>query len=107
MADFKPHSGSQTGSHKPSQSSTSVAGMAHGAVDSAKDAMDEVVERGQAYAAQAGSAANEMAEAATQQVKTFASELEAMTRRNPIGTVAGAVVVGVLIGLLARGRGAA
>jgi hypothetical protein len=37
-------------------------------------------------------------------VTTFASELEAMTKRNPLGTIAGAVVVGVLIGLLARGR---
>jgi ElaB/YqjD/DUF883 family membrane-anchored ribosome-binding protein len=81
--------------------------MAYGAVGSAKNAVDDMVERGQDYAAQTGAAANEMAEAATQQVKTFASELHAMTRRNPIGTVAGAVVVGVLIGLLARGRGAA
>jgi ElaB/YqjD/DUF883 family membrane-anchored ribosome-binding protein len=106
MADYKPQSG-QTGSHKPSHPSASVGGMTHGAADSAKNVMDDVVERGQAYAAQAGSAANEMAEAATHQVKTFASELEAMTRRNPLGTVAGAVVVGVLIGLLARGRSAA
>jgi hypothetical protein len=45
-----------------------------------------------------------MAGTATQQVKTFASELEAMAKRNPLGTIAGAVVVGVLIGLFARGR---
>ena len=45
-----------------------------------------------------------MAGTATQQVKTFASELETMTRRNPLGTIAGAVVVGVLIGLMTRGR---
>jgi ElaB/YqjD/DUF883 family membrane-anchored ribosome-binding protein len=37
-------------------------------------------------------------------VTTFASELEVMTKRNPLGTIASAVVVGVLIGLLARGR---
>jgi ElaB/YqjD/DUF883 family membrane-anchored ribosome-binding protein len=45
-----------------------------------------------------------MAETATQQVKTFASELETMAKRNPLGTIAGAVMVGVLIGLLARAR---
>jgi hypothetical protein len=45
-----------------------------------------------------------MGGAATQQMKTFASELEAMTKRNPLGTLAGAVVVGVLVGLLAGGR---
>jgi ElaB/YqjD/DUF883 family membrane-anchored ribosome-binding protein len=45
-----------------------------------------------------------MAEMATQQVKTFASELEALAKRNPLGTITGAVLVGVLIGLLARGR---
>jgi ElaB/YqjD/DUF883 family membrane-anchored ribosome-binding protein len=27
-----------------------------------------------------------------------------MAKRNPLGTIGGAVVVGVLIGLLARGR---
>jgi ElaB/YqjD/DUF883 family membrane-anchored ribosome-binding protein len=106
MSDYTPQSGSQASTHKSSQSSSSAGGVAQGAVDSAKHVLDDVVGRGQAYAAQAGSATNEMAEAATQQVKTFASELEAMTRRNPIGTVAGAVVVGVLIGLLARGRSA-
>jgi ElaB/YqjD/DUF883 family membrane-anchored ribosome-binding protein len=41
---------------------------------------------------------------ATQQVKTFAWELEAMAKRNPLGTIAGAVVVGIVIGLLTRGR---
>jgi ElaB/YqjD/DUF883 family membrane-anchored ribosome-binding protein len=52
----------------------------------------------------AGDTASEMAGMATQQVKTFASGLEAMAKRNPLGTIAGAVVVGVLIGLLARGH---
>jgi hypothetical protein len=50
--------------------------------------------------------ASEMAGTASRQVTTFASELEAMAKRNPLGTIAGAVVVGVLIGLLARGRSA-
>jgi hypothetical protein len=45
-----------------------------------------------------------MATSASQQVTTFASELEAMTKRNPLGTLAGAVIAGVLIGVLARSR---
>jgi ElaB/YqjD/DUF883 family membrane-anchored ribosome-binding protein len=44
----------------------------------------------------------EMASAATGQAKSFASELASMARRNPIGAMAGAVVVGVLIGLMGR-----
>jgi ElaB/YqjD/DUF883 family membrane-anchored ribosome-binding protein len=44
----------------------------------------------------------EMASSATDQAKSFASELEKMARRNPIGALAGAVVIGVMIGLLGR-----
>ncbi len=44
----------------------------------------------------------EMASAATDQAKSFVSELENMARRNPLGAIAGAVVVGVLIGLMGR-----
>jgi len=44
----------------------------------------------------------EMASTATQQAKSFASELENMARRNPIGALAGAVVIGVMIGLFGR-----
>jgi ElaB/YqjD/DUF883 family membrane-anchored ribosome-binding protein len=43
-----------------------------------------------------------MASSASDQAKSFASELESMARRNPIGAIAGAVVIGVLIGLLGR-----
>jgi ElaB/YqjD/DUF883 family membrane-anchored ribosome-binding protein len=43
-----------------------------------------------------------MASAASDQAKSFASELEDMARRNPIGAIAGAVVIGVLIGLMGR-----
>jgi ElaB/YqjD/DUF883 family membrane-anchored ribosome-binding protein len=67
---------------------------------------------GQTVASQVGSAASGMADtgsdlasSATEQAKTFASELEGMARRNPLGTIAGALVVGVVIGLMTRGRG--
>jgi hypothetical protein len=45
-----------------------------------------------------------MATSATEQAKTFASELETMARKQPLAALAGALVVGVLIGLIPRGR---
>jgi hypothetical protein len=53
---------------------------------------------------QATTAAGDMAKSASHKVTTFASELEAMIERNPLGTLAGAVMARVLIGFLARGR---
>jgi ElaB/YqjD/DUF883 family membrane-anchored ribosome-binding protein len=44
----------------------------------------------------------EMTSAANEQAKTIASELESMARRNPLGAIAGAVLIGVLIGWLGR-----
>jgi outer membrane lipoprotein SlyB len=46
-----------------------------------------------------------IATSATANAKTFASELEGAARKNPLGAMAGALLVGVLIGLLGRGRG--
>ena len=37
------------------------------------------------------------------QAKTFASELETMARRNPLGTIGGTLIVGIVIGMLSRG----
>jgi ElaB/YqjD/DUF883 family membrane-anchored ribosome-binding protein len=63
-------------------------------------------------AGQVGSAAADMsdkganiASATTQQAKTFAAELEDMARRNPLGAVAGAVMIGVMIGMMGRRNG--
>lgn len=65
----------------------------------------------QTVAAQVGGAASgaaeagsDLAAAASEHAKTFASELEGMVRRNPLGTLAGALLVGVVIGMMARGR---
>ena len=67
---------------------------------------------GQTVAAHVGSAAggvvdagSDFAVSAKEHAKTFASELEGMARRNPLGTMAGALVVGVIIGMMSRGRG--
>jgi ElaB/YqjD/DUF883 family membrane-anchored ribosome-binding protein len=65
----------------------------------------------QAVSSQVGGAASgvvgvgsELASSAKQHAKTFASELEGMARRNPLGTIAGALVVGIVIGMMSRGR---
>ena len=67
---------------------------------------------GQAIASQVGSTASglantgaEMASSATDQLKTFATELEGIARKNPLGALAGALAVGIVIGLIVRGRG--
>jgi ElaB/YqjD/DUF883 family membrane-anchored ribosome-binding protein len=47
----------------------------------------------------------EMTSAASEQAKTVVSELECMARRNPLVAIAGAVLIGILIGLLGRRNG--
>jgi ElaB/YqjD/DUF883 family membrane-anchored ribosome-binding protein len=93
---------------KASESSSAtdnLADTARHAADTVRTTIGDAVDRGQAAMSQAGAAANDMADSASQQIRTFASELTAMTRRNPLGTLAGAAIVGVLVGFLARGRG--
>jgi ElaB/YqjD/DUF883 family membrane-anchored ribosome-binding protein len=72
------------------------------AVKSARDATSNL-------AGQVGDVASDLADRGTRlascagdQAKTFASELEGMARRNPLGTLAGAVAIGVLIGIMGR-----
>ena len=47
---------------------------------------------------------SDLASSAKQRATTFASELEAMARRNPLGTIAGTLLVGVIVGMMSRGR---
>jgi ElaB/YqjD/DUF883 family membrane-anchored ribosome-binding protein len=88
-------------------------------LNSLKDTVSKFVSQAgdvsSSVAAQVGSAASNaasslaesganMASAAKDQVKTLTSELEDMSRRNPLGTIAAAVIVGVVIGLIGRSR---
>ena len=97
-------SGIQSGSARAAAASDTMADAARGAVDAVKSTMGDAFDRGQAAVSNASDAANDMAETANRQMKTLASELEVMTRRNPLGTIAGAVVIGFLAGFVARGR---
>jgi ElaB/YqjD/DUF883 family membrane-anchored ribosome-binding protein len=72
------------------------------AVKSARDTASNL-------AGQVGDVASDLADRGSQlvssagdQAKTFASELKIMARRNPLGTLAGAVAIGVLIGFMGR-----
>jgi ElaB/YqjD/DUF883 family membrane-anchored ribosome-binding protein len=65
----------------------------------------------QTVAAQVGGAASGVADAgsdlavsAKEHAQTVASELERVARQNPLGTIAGAVVFGLVIGMLLRRR---
>ena len=60
---------------------------------------------GSTVASQVSDMASQAAAGAQEQAKTFASELEGMARRNPFGTIGGTLVVGILIGMMSRGRG--
>jgi ElaB/YqjD/DUF883 family membrane-anchored ribosome-binding protein len=100
----KPYLSGQSAEAKSVISPEAISDTARGAVEAVKNTMSDAADRGQHALSQASDAANEMMETASLQMKTFASELDAMAKRNPLGTIAGAVVVGILIGFLARGR---
>ena len=66
---------------------------------------------GERVASQVGGAASGVADAsfdfassANEHAKTLTSELEGMARRNPLNTIASALLVGVIIGMMSRGR---
>jgi ElaB/YqjD/DUF883 family membrane-anchored ribosome-binding protein len=72
-------------------------------------ASDEATNSAREIASQVGATAKGLAErganvasAATDQAKTTVTELEDIARRNPLATLAGAVVVGILIGMMQR-----
>ena len=60
--------------------------------------------QGNEAASGAADTSSDLAASAKQHAKTFVSELEALARRNPLGTIAGTLMVGVIIGMISRGR---
>ena len=80
-------------------------------VEASTEAMKSARAATSAAVVQAGEAASGLADKGTQmvstasgQVKTFGGEFESMVRRNPLGALAGAVAIGVLIGAMGRRR---
>jgi hypothetical protein len=65
---------------------------------------DTVLQLASAVGAEIGEAAgeigDEVASSARRQTTTIAADLEDMTRRNPLGFMAGAFILGLLIGML-------
>jgi ElaB/YqjD/DUF883 family membrane-anchored ribosome-binding protein len=72
------------------------------AVDSARNAAAAAAERVGDVAGDLARSSADAAAAATDRAKSFAGDLEGMARRNPMGVIAGAVVIGVLIGVFGR-----
>jgi ElaB/YqjD/DUF883 family membrane-anchored ribosome-binding protein len=76
----------------------------------ASRASDEAAKSARQIAGQVSAAASDLAgkndanvaDIATDQAKTLVTELENIARRNPLGALAGAVVVGILIGMMGR-----
>jgi hypothetical protein len=95
MTSSKPHS--------VGQQVDAVTDTALRAIDSVKSTVGDAVDRGHAAVGKASAAAGDVAKSASQQVTTFASELEAMTKRNPLGMLAGAFTGGLFVGWLRRG----
>jgi ElaB/YqjD/DUF883 family membrane-anchored ribosome-binding protein len=75
-----------------------VSSNAGAAAQTVKETTSEV-------ATQIGNTASGLASAASDQAKTLTAELERVGRANPLGAIAGALLVGVLIGMIGRGRG--
>jgi ElaB/YqjD/DUF883 family membrane-anchored ribosome-binding protein len=77
--------------------------MTSDAANKASDIASAATDTAKRMTSDVANTASDVASAATEHAKTFASELERMGRANPLGVIAGAVLVGVVIGLLGRG----
>jgi ElaB/YqjD/DUF883 family membrane-anchored ribosome-binding protein len=66
------------------------------------DVANQVGSKAADVASQVQTRASDLASAASEQAKTFASEIERFGRANPLGAIAGALLVGVVIGLIGR-----
>jgi hypothetical protein len=71
------------------------------ALRAASDAVTSQVGAATSVAMEKGS---ELATTASRHLQTYADELASFTRRRPIGALAGAVIFGILLGLMGRRR---
>jgi hypothetical protein len=71
------------------------------ALRAASDTVTSQVSAATSVAMEKGS---ELANTASRQLQTYADELVSFTRRRPIGALAGAVILGILLGLMGRRR---
>jgi ElaB/YqjD/DUF883 family membrane-anchored ribosome-binding protein len=85
--------------------STFMAQATQEATKSAREVSSNVVGRFGDVADDVARRSSAMASTATEQANSAVSEFESMVRRNPMGAMAGAVMVGILIGALGRRRG--
>jgi ElaB/YqjD/DUF883 family membrane-anchored ribosome-binding protein len=81
-----------------------VASMGSEATKSVKAASDAVTTQIGNVASGALDAGASAASFAGDQAKSMANELEAFARRNPLGALGGTLVLGILIGMIARNR---
>ena len=81
-----------------------VASMGSEATKSVKAASDAVTTQIGNVASGALDAGASAASFAGDQAKTMANELESFARRNPLGALGGTLVLGILIGMIARNR---
>jgi ElaB/YqjD/DUF883 family membrane-anchored ribosome-binding protein len=81
-----------------------VASIGSEATKSVKAASDAVTTQISNVASGALDAGASAASFAGDQAKTMANELEAFARRNPLGALGGTLVLGILIGMIARNR---
>ncbi len=79
-----------------------IAQVSSEAAKSAREVTSSVADQVGSVATNYAGKGAEMTSAASEQAKTVATELEGMARRNPIGAIAGAMLIGVFIGLLWR-----
>lgn len=79
-------------------------GDGSGMTQSFRDAGQTVSARVTEAASSAMEQGSELASAASGQIQTYKEDLLAFARRRPLASLVGAAVIGLLIGLLTRGR---
>lgn len=77
---------------------------ANNTIGLANDATTKVVDSVSGAASMIAEKSADVATAASRSAQSLSGEVEELTRRNPLPALAGAVIVGMLIGMVSRGR---